>query len=183
MAPQRTQRQREIDAIRARYEGITPREIAAIMGTTATNVNALSRYKSTGKRVGRPKGGGKRDPRKFAVWRAGSPRTATVSGYRLPSLANSRTHWSIKAKQRELGARMANVAISGCAFHADKPCTITLTRIGVRLLDSDNLASAFKHVRDGIADALGVDDGPEGPITWRYEQRKGAPSITCEVSP
>jgi hypothetical protein len=52
--------------------------------------------------------------------------------------------------------------------------TITLTRIGVRNLDADNLANSFKHVQDGIADALGIDDG-DPLLTWRYGQRRGKP--------
>jgi hypothetical protein len=51
---------------------------------------------------------------------------------------------------------------------------ITLTRIAPRKLDTDNLVSACKGVRDGIADTLGVDDGDER-ITWKYAQRKGKP--------
>ena len=56
----------------------------------------------------------------------------------------------------------------------EPPLTITLTRIGPRTLDDDNLAGGFKHVRDGVADWLGIDDGDKR-LTWRYEQRKGAP--------
>ena len=44
-----------------------------------------------------------------------------------------------------------------------------MTRCAPRRLDSDNLASACKNARDGIAAALGVDDGDER-IEWRYEQ-------------
>lgn len=49
---------------------------------------------------------------------------------------------------------------------------VTLTRVGKRTLDSDNLAISFKAVRDGVARALGVDDG-DARIKFRYEQRKG----------
>lgn len=50
------------------------------------------------------------------------------------------------------------------------PCTIKLTRIGSRALDTDNLAGAFKHVRDAIAAMIGIDDG-DPRLTWLYEQR------------
>jgi hypothetical protein len=53
------------------------------------------------------------------------------------------------------------------------PCTITITRLGPRKLDDDNLASSAKHVRDGIADKLGVDDGDDR-LTWRYSQEKSS---------
>jgi hypothetical protein len=49
---------------------------------------------------------------------------------------------------------------------------VTLTRISPRELDDDNLASALKHVRDGVADALGVDDR-DRRISWRCEQASG----------
>lgn len=38
-------------------------------------------------------------------------------------------------------------------------------------LDSDNLPGAFKHVRDGMADALGIDDG-DARLAWSYAQVK-----------
>ena len=50
---------------------------------------------------------------------------------------------------------------------------ITLTRIAPRPLDSDNLARSFKAIRDGIADALKINDGSKR-LTWNYEQRKGS---------
>lgn len=119
----------------------------------------------------------KQDERKFYVWYALSPvlgHVAFVPGYVLPSVANARLHWralaTLKERQRNLGQRMAWILRSnGCK---KTPCTITLVRNGVRLLDDDNLAAAFKHVRDGIAEAYGVDDGPNGPIVWKYEQAR-----------
>lgn len=56
-----------------------------------------------------------------------------------------------------------------------KPLAVVLTRVGARPLDNDNLATSCKAVRDGIADALGVDDGDEEACTWDYKQRKGKP--------
>ncbi len=53
------------------------------------------------------------------------------------------------------------------------PLTVTITRVGPRRLDDDNLAGACKYVRDQIAEVVGVDDG--SPLyTWRYGQRVGA---------
>ena len=51
------------------------------------------------------------------------------------------------------------------------PLVITITRIGPRELDSDNLAGSAKHVRDGIADWLGINDRDKR-LQWRYEQEK-----------
>lgn len=117
------------------------------------------------------------DERKFLVWSGRTPLIGPVvfvPGYVLPSRANERLHWrsaaTLTARQRDLGRRMGQAMI-GCGLTL--PTTITLTRKGARLLDDDNLASAFKHVRDGIADACGVDDSKRGPITWVYTQETG----------
>jgi hypothetical protein len=54
---------------------------------------------------------------------------------------------------------------------------ITLTRIGPGTLDSeDNLAGGFKAVRDGIADALGVNDR-HPRLRWFYGQERGGPRV------
>jgi hypothetical protein len=48
--------------------------------------------------------------------------------------------------------------------------TVTLTRVGIRKLDDDNLAGGFKAVRDAVARWIGIDDG--SPIyRWVYNQR------------
>ena len=48
---------------------------------------------------------------------------------------------------------------------------IELTRLAPRRLDSDNLAGSCKHIRDGIADWFGVDDG-DARYQWAYAQEK-----------
>ena len=61
---------------------------------------------------------------------------------------------------------------------------ITLTRLASRKLDSDNLATALKAVRDGVADALNLDDGDER-LDWRYAQEKaprGHYAVRVEIS-
>jgi hypothetical protein len=65
------------------------------------------------------------------------------------------------------------------------PCVVELTRFATRKLDDDNLAAAFKAFRDGIADALGINDGGSA-VTWRYLDLptpiKGAYSVMARVS-
>ena len=53
------------------------------------------------------------------------------------------------------------------------PLKVTLTRASRGRLDDDNLAGGFKHVRDGIADALNRDDGPNSGVKWIYLHEKG----------
>jgi hypothetical protein len=68
---------------------------------------------------------------------------------RLKVLPNLRVHWRTmdKLKKEQKGA----VAVA--LYQKPKPAlpvTITLTRAGKGKLDDDNLASAFKYVRDAI---------------------------------
>jgi len=95
---------------------------------------------------------------------------------RTQSELNLREHWSKRAKrtkgQRDSAKYALMVALNGKRLAG--PLTITITRIALRHLDDDNCAGAQKHIRDGIADALGIDDG-DPRLTWEYEQEKGAP--------
>jgi len=98
---------------------------------------------------------------------------------RLGAALNARVHWTARAKRAK-----TERAIVGAALRCHRrpmlsgdtpPTTCTLTRIAPRALDDDNLAGAFKSIRDEVAYFWGVDDGPKGPIVWRYAQRKGEP--------
>lgn len=51
----------------------------------------------------------------------------------------------------------------------------TLTRLGGGLMDDDNLPPTAKWVRDTVALFLGQEDGPAGPIEWKYQQEPGGP--------
>ena len=103
---------------------------------------------------------------------------------KLPSCANLREHWAARAKRakahREAGRWVAGVNLIGVRIPPTAKITVTLTRRAPRALDSDNLAGAFKATRDGIADALGIDDGSPR-IEWRYGQAKGLPAALVEI--
>jgi hypothetical protein len=84
------------------------------------------------------------------------------------SVANMREHWRVKharAKQhRSTAAHLIRAALATNPVTA-WPIVVTMTRLGTRAMDDDNLAGGFKATRDGIADALGIDDG--GPmVKW-----------------
>jgi hypothetical protein len=88
------------------------------------------------------------------------------------SEANNREHWYKKWRrktdqQAEIFAVMHNLLL-GKAF--DFPVHVELKRIGQNLLDSDNLANAFKGIQDAVAKKLGVDDGDRERVSWSYEQ-------------
>lgn len=76
---------------------------------------------------------------------------------------NARVHWSVKAKHAK-AYRMACFALC-IEAKLQKPETTGRLHLWVefyppdrRSRDDDNMIAAFKSGRDGIADALGVDD-------------------------
>lgn len=99
----------------------------------------------------------------------------------LPSRANLHQHWTKRhrmAKRQRLAARLLTHAFVGFQLLADikaRGAVVRLSRISPRRLDTgDNEATAFKSIRDGIADALGVDDR-DARISWVYSQAQGKP--------
>ena len=89
---------------------------------------------------------------------------------------NVRVHWATRARRARLQRTSARNAIRVALAqdgHPTPPIVVTLTRLASRILDTDNLAAALKAVRDGVADALEIDDGDER-VTWRYGQEKSA---------
>lgn len=103
---------------------------------------------------------------------------------RLPSLLNTRKSWramlSLKNKQKRATAVCIRKA-QETARLPRVPLLVTITRVGPRKLDDDNLAGAAKYVRDEIARAVGVDDGST-LYTWRYEQRVGKYGVEVEIT-
>ena len=93
-----------------------------------------------------------------------------IAGLRLRS-PNWREHHFARARRTR--HERANVAAALAKFTPPPlPCLVTLTRIGPRLLDGDNLQAAGKGVRDQVARWLGCDDNPAAPVTWRYAQER-----------
>lgn len=60
------------------------------------------------------------------------------------------------------------------------PLRITMTRFGRGVLDTDNLPSAFKAVRDGISDWLRVDDGSP-QLQWICKQVRQSAPPECQI--
>jgi len=88
------------------------------------------------------------------------------------SEANQRSHWA-ERKRRFDGQKIELQYYWRQALKGKKPslpCRVRLTRIGPKALDSDNLAGAFKAVRDQIAKEIGVDDGAVKQISFEYAQ-------------
>ncbi len=114
-----------------------------------------------------------------------------LRGLRLVNVANAREHWSTRKRRvtREHAAVNAAVRLapmwSTVAAAEARRWVVTITREGRGLCDDDGLAISAKGVRDAVAAALGVDDGPTGPVTWRYGQRRAkgyAVEVRVEVA-
>lgn len=86
---------------------------------------------------------------------------------------NAREHHMQRSRrvrnERQTARVMVISTLAVCAVGL--PCVVTLTRISPGIADDDNLQGAAKAIRDGIADALGVNDN-DSRIEWRYAQEK-----------
>lgn len=105
------------------------------------------------------------------------------------SEANQRGHWAKKAKRAKEQRFAAGLALRGPCRRAwltdaDEQLVVTLIRLAPSSgLDDDNLASALKATRDGVADALNVNDrNPR--VAWRYAQaRSKTYAVRVEIAP
>lgn len=102
------------------------------------------------------------------------------------SEANQREHWAKKNKRKK--AQQAEIDAEFLKALKRRrialPCLVRLTRYGPRALDSDNLAGAFKGIRDSIAARIGVDDGSD-LIKFEYDQvpiRERSYAVKVEIS-
>lgn len=93
--------------------------------------------------------------------------------WRLNTTSNAKSHWRTRHEIARAQRRNVVTLLTRHLAPVPLPITVLLTRIGRGTLDSDNLPSAFKHLRDGIADWLGVNDN-NPLVRWQYEQQKGA---------
>jgi hypothetical protein len=91
----------------------------------------------------------------------------------------------VKSNRTVSGYTMrAQIGRSLDVWPAGVPLVVTLTRVGGRKMDDDNLSAALKAVRDGVADWLGVDDGSP-LLTWDYRQepdpKNRSQAVRCRV--
>lgn len=97
----------------------------------------------------------------------------------LPSVANLREHYRVKAERTKAHRDAAWSALRLRQFPSES--VVRLVRVSPRFLDSDNLSSCFKGCRDGIADAFGCDDR-DPRVAWVPDQEKGkSPLVVVEV--
>ena len=94
---------------------------------------------------------------------------------RTVSESNVREHWSKRAIRAAKARGCAKLALWSRLTGLVRPgrcmaVLVILTRYAPSSgLDDDNLRGALKATRDGVADALGLDDG-DVRIAWEYGQ-------------
>lgn len=97
---------------------------------------------------------------------------------------NERGHWRVRhtrmTHHRDTAKTFFNRWVSVYALAHVSPLPVKLVRVSPSKLDDDNLRSALKGVRDGIADALHVDDGSDH-VAWDYGQERGPFGVWVEV--
>jgi hypothetical protein len=117
------------------------------------------------------------DDRGCGSWCETWPRIlSTELRMELPSCANLRENrWArarrVKSQRAATGLHLLQFGVPAA------PVDVVLTRVHGRRVDSDNLASLFKAVRDGVTDWLRrgdrtLDDG-DPRLRWFYEQETG----------
>lgn len=99
----------------------------------------------------------------------------SIFGMRLVSESNARQHWTKKhartANRRSLVGMIVRTKIGRVTY----PVRVDLTYHNSRRIDPGNIGVAFKAVQDGIADAIGVDDGNLDFYDWHYHSSPDAP--------
>jgi len=96
---------------------------------------------------------------------------------RLQNPTNARWHWTQRRKWAEQWRGIGRIECRlklGRVNGAQVESVSFLCQVR-RRFDSDNLAACCKPLRDGIADALEITDGPTGTTAWHYEQVVGSP--------
>lgn len=95
--------------------------------------------------------------------------------YKVKNLANAygipwQSHMAETHRARKkIGILISNALACGKLIKGKKKLKVTLTKIGQKC-DLDNLGYNLKHVRDAIAEQLGIDDGDSKRIEWFYKQ-------------
>lgn len=94
-----------------------------------------------------------------------------IPGFRLGRGGNDRLSMYSAIRQKTNEKRVTRIVLGELAPAVIPPrIRVTLTRICLGGLDSDNLQGAFKYVRDEVARWLGRDDG-DPSYEWVYEHR------------
>lgn len=101
------------------------------------------------------------------------------------SAANVHGHWRAERTAGTMQRRAAYLALNRrTPGDGTGVMVVRLTRHiqpRGRPFDTDNLARALKNVRDGVADAVGVDDGSDRYVWLPDQVRDGGVGVTVEL--
>lgn len=106
------------------------------------------------------------------------------------SEANCSEHWTKKSKRHRQQQFFIRQLFKQEPVKIALPCEVKMVRLASRTLDSDNLVSAFKWIRDELSECLipstkkGKGRSDSDPrITWVYDQGKSSRTgIRIEIS-
>ena len=105
--------------------------------------------------------------------------TAFEIPLRLSNGLNAREHYFVRAKRVKSERRAVAWMLKGTPPAA--PLIVTMTRIAPSAgLDSDNLISSCKALRDQIAEWLGVDD-KHPSVKYVCNQRRGPWAVGIQI--
>ena len=102
----------------------------------------------------------------------------------LVSESNTRGYWTKHFKRHQAQRGDFKLIVGALVRGVDYPVNVILEYHGLEgkmLMDDGNIGAAFKHVQDGIADAIGVDDGNRKFWKWSYTQVNDAPKARTFV--
>jgi hypothetical protein len=114
-----------------------------------------------------------------------TPLIVEIEDMRLKGSQNIREHWRARSSRVKRERQAAHWRMLD-AKRPPLPVAVRLVRVAPRSLDDDNLQGVFKAIRDGVADAYGIDDKDKAKIRFTYDQERGAPhqyAVRIEVSP
>jgi len=112
-----------------------------------------------------------REPRGVSLWPL--KLTNPLNGGGLGVSRGARMAGNAERKtQRRVGRALTLKATNSWDRQNAAGWVVLLTRVSPKKFDDDNLAASLKSVRDGIAEALGVDDGGD-EVVWLCDWRKG----------
>lgn len=114
----------------------------------------------------------------------------TIPGLRVKSEMNLREHHMVTYRRKREQKDITRLFLAQLgkttrnALAAAPRVVVRFTRIGGKSLDTDNATTAFKFVRDSVAEWLGKDDGLNSGIEWVMPpaQENGEYGIRIELS-
>lgn len=118
--------------------------------------------------------------RALTVMQERDPVLSVALPVHLTNTSNARQHWGTTARKAKVRhpvalavqTRVRHLGLNQEVVPHHSQLAVRLVYIGPRQLDDDGVASAVKSLRDGVADALGVDDR-DPRVTWVPDQERG----------